>query len=300
MSAAVTWLQNSLGVDVTGEWARHVHLNVGVVLYNTRRHTLRSLREHPLFGAILSGHAHKCEDGSFLIDGDGALFRYILEYLRHGTLTVPENFEEWEMLLHEVRQYQLPELEQLVLDRFEYQRCVFKKQLPYGVYVWWPTSIATSHHASTNASGGQQGDKPSTRTPLHPPTPPQQYQQQQYPSSQPPPVSRHAEKHGDRSSSPPPTATTTITAFSNSASASNDVAASPAALPSAHAAVRIVPPLPGLEVDAATGASVIFRRGQVLHDLDQLITVLLTAYGYNIQHWDEARGRVLLTLSGAL
>ncbi|KPA78519.1 hypothetical protein ABB37_06127 [Leptomonas pyrrhocoris] len=294
MSAAVTWLQNNLGMDVTGEWARHIHLNVGGIFYTTRRHTLRNLREHPLFGSILSGRGHKCEDGSFLIDGDGALFRYILDYLRNGTLNVPDNFHEWGMLLQEVRRYQLPELEQLVLGCFDYQRCVFKRQLPHGVYVWWPDTP----HTSPSAGAVDNADrKPPSQTAL----PPHHHSEASHVGVTP---ARRADTKGGSAGSSTAATTGGIVAplsppLPSLPSGSYD--SSPHSASSS--CVRIVPPLPGLEVNAttaATGASVTFRSSQVLVDLDQLVTVLLTAYGYTIQHWDEAHGRVLLTLPGAL
>ncbi|KPI85856.1 hypothetical protein ABL78_5076 [Leptomonas seymouri] len=267
MSAAVTWLQGSLGMDVTGEWARHIHLNVGGVLYTTRRHNLRNLHGHPIFGPILSGRAHKCEDGSFLIDGDSALFRYILQYLRSGTLSVPDTFDEWGMLLQEVRHYQLAELEQLVLNNFDYQSCMFKRQLPHGVYVWWPTV------------SGQEAS--------HRPAPPLR---QLGPSPLEVASARPAGKESGGANPPP----------AISATAADAPLSPPLPSSSSLFRIRIVPPLPGLEVDAATGVSVTFRSSQVLHDLDQLVTVLLNAYGYTIQHWDEACGRVLLSLPGSL
>ncbi|KAG5481018.1 hypothetical protein LSCM1_06694 [Leishmania martiniquensis] len=287
MSAAVTWLQNSLGVDVTGDWARHVHLNVGGTLYTTRRHTLRALKDHCVFGPILDGRAHRCEDGSFLIDRDGALFRYIIAYLRDGRLSIPENFVEWDMLLQEVRYYELPAMEKSVMEHFEFQRSVFRRQLPHGVYVWWPpASLQVEEEVKANAV----------------------------------PCDRPASTHSSFLSMPPPTITDSAAVMREDDGAANTgeetgaperghATATAAAAPISSGAasplssstslpVRIVPPLPGLTVEAASGRRVVFRETQVLQDLDQLVTVLLTAYGFSIQHWDDERGRVLLTLPG--
>ncbi|TPP55296.1 uracil-DNA glycosylase [Leishmania donovani] len=240
MSAAVTWLQNSLGIDVTGEWARHVHLNVGGTLYTTRRYTLRELKDHRIFGPILDGHAHRCEDGSFLIDRDGSLFRYIIAYLRDGRLSVPDNFVEWDMLLQEVRYYELPAMEKSVMDRFEFQQSVFRRQLPHGVYVWWPPASSHIEEGATDQTRALEKE--------------------------------HAEAAAD-------------------AATRSSAGVAPSSCSSASLPIRIVPPLPGLTVEAASGRRVVFRETQVLEDLDQLVTVLLTAYGFSIQHWDAERGR---------
>ncbi|KAI5690979.1 BTB [Leishmania braziliensis] len=293
MSAAVTWLQNSLGIDVTGEWARHINLNVGGTLYTTRRYTLRELKGHRIFGPILENRAHRCEDGSFLIDRDGTLFRYVMGYLRDGHLSVPDNFAEWDMLLQEVRYYDLPGMEKSIMERFEFQRSVFRRNLPHGVYVWWPPASPQIEEKATVTSG------PSGRLAATPSQPPF--------SSSPPPITDSATvrcaTHGaaavrdlTRGLEREDMATAAV---GDAATSSSAGAASPS-LSSASLPVRIVPPLPGLTVEAASGRRVVFRESQVLQDLDQLVTVLLTAYGFSIQHWDSERGRVLLTLPGLM
>ncbi|KAG5481657.1 hypothetical protein CUR178_07010 [Leishmania enriettii] len=292
MSAAVTWLQNSLGVDVTGEWARHVHLNVGGTLYTTRWHTLRALKDHCIFGPILEGRGHRCEDGSFLIDRDGALFRYIIAYLRDGRLSIPENFVEWDMLLQEVRYYELPAMEKSVMEHFEYQRSVFRRQLPHGVYVWWPpASLQLEEEVKANAVPCDRVAS-TPFSPLSSPTSPTTNC-----------VKVKCDDHGaavagDKTG----TLEKGYVAAAAAAAAATRFKAGTAS-PSCSSTplpVRIVPPLPGLTVEAGSGRQVVFRETQVLHDLDQLVTVLLTAYGFSIQHWDDERGRVLLTLPGLM
>ncbi|AYU77975.1 hypothetical protein, conserved [Leishmania donovani] len=288
MSAAVTWLQNSLGIDVTGEWARHVHLNVGGTLYTTRRYTLRELKDHRIFGPILDGHAHRCEDGSFLIDRDGSLFRYIIAYLRDGRLSVPDNFVEWDMLLQEVRYYELPAMEKSVMDRFEFQQSVFRRQLPHGVYVWWPP-------ASSHIEEGATVKAAPCDCPASAPTPPTSL----FALS----ITDRATGRGEARGA---TEDQTRALEKEHAEAAADAATrssagvAPSSCSSASLPIRIVPPLPGLTVEAASGRWVVFRETQVLEDLDQLVTVLLTAYGFSIQHWDAERGRVLLTLPGLM
>ncbi|KAK7198556.1 BTB/POZ domain containing protein [Novymonas esmeraldas] len=283
MKATVMWLQNSLGVDVTGEWARDVHLNVGGTPYTTRRHTLRALKDHRIFGPIVDGRGHRCEDGSFLIDRDGPLFRYVLAFLRDGRLTVPENFNEWEMLLQEVRFFDLPEMEEAVLCRFEYQRSAFRRQLPHGVYVWWPpVQQQPQTRSASGTAAGPRASAASATAPAAPLSPPSSSSPAS-PSSDAVGRPRHPEGSKDTAAAPPPPP---AAAFESAVSSM---------------CVRIVPPLPGLAVEMSeTGPRVRFRETEVLHDLDQLVAVLLAAYGFTVQHWDDVQGRVLLSLPGPM
>lgn len=233
MSAAVTWLQRSTGVDVKGDMSRQVHLNVGGVFHSLQRRTLQGLQSHKIFGPILSGNVPLDLDGRILIDRDGEIFRYIVNYLRTGKLLLPCPFTEWALLAEEVRFYELPQLEKLMLDRFEYQRFVFKERLPHGVYVLWPSKVPLSVESAKDTAEAKLVDSVAAAT----------------------------------------------------------------AVPSGG--VRIVPPLPGLVISPDC-ASVKYGDKEILSDVDQLSMILLTVYGYTIQHWDQCTNRILFSLPEVL
>ena len=48
--------------------------------------------------------------GHYVIEGNGELFKYILDYLRKGCLDVPDGFHDYEELLAESMLYDLPSL----------------------------------------------------------------------------------------------------------------------------------------------------------------------------------------------
>ncbi len=43
----------------------------------------------------------------YFIDRDGKLFRHILNYMRFATLMLPDNFNEWELLIEEAKYFEL-------------------------------------------------------------------------------------------------------------------------------------------------------------------------------------------------
>lgn len=88
-----------------------VELNVGGVLYTTSLATLTSQPDSRL-AAIFTGKqpATKDSKGRYFLDRDGVLFRYVLDYLRDGTLVLPETFKERERLKKEAEKLQLPGL----------------------------------------------------------------------------------------------------------------------------------------------------------------------------------------------
>jgi len=79
-----------------------VDLNVGGVPYTTKLETLIKEPDSKLH-SYFTGKEDILKDGKgrYFIDGDGVLFRYILDYLRDGTLALPECFRERERLKRE-------------------------------------------------------------------------------------------------------------------------------------------------------------------------------------------------------
>jgi len=61
--------------------------------------------------------------------------------------------------------------------------------------------------------------------------------------------------------------------------------------------ITITPQLPSIRVSADGGA--VFFQDEQLHTMDQLVMVLLGAYGYAIQHFNEEAGKVFFTLAAS-
>ncbi|XP_072050110.1 BTB/POZ domain-containing protein KCTD21-like [Amphiura filiformis] len=95
--------------------AEIVKLNVGGVIYTTSRSTLTKY-PNSMLGTMFSGRLPTTKDeyGNYWIDGNGDIFRYVLEFLRRGCLMVPDHFQDFEILEKEADFYQLPELIQAV------------------------------------------------------------------------------------------------------------------------------------------------------------------------------------------
>ena len=89
-----------------------VELNVGGTVYTTSRLTLSHDQDSILakwFGCSDSDEPAPARDaqGRYFIDRDGALFRFVLDYLRCGQLVLPESFRERGRLRHEAEFYRL-------------------------------------------------------------------------------------------------------------------------------------------------------------------------------------------------
>lgn len=52
----------------------------------------------------------------YFIDRDGPSFRYILQFLRNGKLTLPDNYSELEILLEEAKFYEIDALVEAIED----------------------------------------------------------------------------------------------------------------------------------------------------------------------------------------
>ena len=92
----------------------HVHfsstiqLNVGGHRFTTSLHT-PTKDPNSMVAAMFSGkfEMKPCEDGAFFIDRDGTHFRFILNYLRNGKLTLPEGATFLKELADEAEFYQI-------------------------------------------------------------------------------------------------------------------------------------------------------------------------------------------------
>ena len=88
-----------------------VKLDVGGILYTTLRSTLTHYPESMLGGMFSDRMPTVCDaTGHYVIDGDGTIFRYVLNFLRRSKLNLPEDFKEWNLLSTEADFYQIKEL----------------------------------------------------------------------------------------------------------------------------------------------------------------------------------------------
>ncbi|CAF0761935.1 unnamed protein product [Didymodactylos carnosus] len=93
-----------------------VHIDVGGSIYTSSLKTLTRYPESRL-SKLFNGHIPIVLDSlkqHYFIDRDGKLFRYILNYMRCGTLTIPEQFNELQALYEEAKYFELKELVTLI------------------------------------------------------------------------------------------------------------------------------------------------------------------------------------------
>ena len=106
--------QEQAAIDAMSKKLKHVHfsstilLNVGGHRFTT---SLQTLTKDPnsMLAAMFSGkfEMEPSEDGAFFIDRDGTHFRFILNYLRNGKLTLPEGATFLKELADEAEFYQI-------------------------------------------------------------------------------------------------------------------------------------------------------------------------------------------------
>lgn len=93
-----------------------VELNVGGVHYSASLSTLTSCEGSRLHEDFSSGGSNLPSDakGRKFLDRDGVLFRYVLDFLRDGTLNLPEGFREKARLRKEATHFRLDGLVRLL------------------------------------------------------------------------------------------------------------------------------------------------------------------------------------------
>ncbi|XP_070574005.1 BTB/POZ domain-containing protein KCTD1-like [Ptychodera flava] len=107
-----------------------VRLDVGGKMYTT---SLTTLTRYPdsMLGAMFSGRVpvQTDDNGTYLIDRDGELFRYVLNFLRTSQLCLPEEFMDYGLLICEADFYQLDALKEDVIQTLKYVKAERKRQL---------------------------------------------------------------------------------------------------------------------------------------------------------------------------
>lgn len=89
-----------------------VHIDVGGCIYTSSLETLTKFNESRL-SKMFNGTIPIVLDTlkqHYFIDRDGKAFRYILNFMRTGKLSLPLNFDDFETLVEEAKYYQLDEM----------------------------------------------------------------------------------------------------------------------------------------------------------------------------------------------
>ncbi|UJR33338.1 hypothetical protein I4U23_020787 [Adineta vaga] len=98
----------------SNHFGKYVKLNIGNHLFLTSFDTLT--KEDTMFKAMFSGRMEVVQDGEgwVFIDRDGKHFNMILNYLRDGTLNLPDCIQTLNELLNEARFYCIQSLIELI------------------------------------------------------------------------------------------------------------------------------------------------------------------------------------------
>jgi len=97
-----------------------IKLNIGGMIYETSLDTLQK-DENSMLGAMFSGKykMETDEDGHYFIDRDGTWFRYVLNFLRNGTIGVPKDQGIRDELLKEAEFYNIEAMIDLLTKYLE-------------------------------------------------------------------------------------------------------------------------------------------------------------------------------------
>nr|XP_054770376.1 BTB/POZ domain-containing protein KCTD21-like [Lytechinus pictus] len=89
----------------------YVGLNVGGRIFKTSRTTMLAYPES-FFSGLLGGAIPSAKDdqGNYLIDQDGEVFRHVLNFMRYNELVLPEGFKEYGVLERQADFFQLESL----------------------------------------------------------------------------------------------------------------------------------------------------------------------------------------------
>ena len=88
-----------------------ISLNVGGVIHITTRSTLAKYPDSMLGSMFSDRFVPQLDNQSnYFIDRDGHLFRHILNFLRTGSLCLPQDFQDFDLLDAEADFYQIPSL----------------------------------------------------------------------------------------------------------------------------------------------------------------------------------------------
>ncbi|XP_030852920.1 BTB/POZ domain-containing protein KCTD19-like [Strongylocentrotus purpuratus] len=103
-------LQKAIPATSSVKMASSLTLNVGGKLYQTKRSTLERLID-------VNDPSIRNEEGHYLVDRDGEIFRHVLNFLRSGRLVLPDGFREYDLLRCEAEFFKLGELQKAIQEQ---------------------------------------------------------------------------------------------------------------------------------------------------------------------------------------